>query len=183
MAKGNSIVAELAQLTIRKPILVYAPPYDLGLGQDDNAERPEVHRDSSAIVATGGPDGGGSGSADRGSGTRGNFPGSMSFGSQRMALNVEDMWVDVGFRISPQGQVENLQVLRSKGSQSWAKPLLKSIAGRRYTPANPTSPTSYRRERYTFTSALEAGSGSKAKQHSPNARVEYFDLSDMNSTN
>ena len=180
VAKGDSIVAELAQLTIRKPILVYAPPYDLGLSGSDNAEMPRIERSSIEGPATGGPDAGGGG--PQGSSGR-TFSGSGTFNSRRMALNVEDMWIDVGFKISPQGRVENVQVLRSKGSQSWARPLLKSIAGRRYTPANPASPTSYRRERYTFTSALEAGSGTKAKQHSPNARVEYFDLSEMNSTN
>lgn len=106
----------------------------------------------------------------------------MSFGSRRMALNVEDMWIDVGFKISPTGRVEDLEVLRSKGGLSWARPLLTSIAGRRHTPAKQGAPGSYRRERYTFTSGLEHGSGTKAKRHSPNARVEYFDLTDVNAT-
>ncbi len=181
-AKGDSIVAELAGLSPRKPILVFAPPYDLGLSQGDNADRPQVDRHSSPVVVTGGPDGGGGGAPNTAGGGRGTFPGAMSFGARRMALNVEAMWMDVGFRISPQGRVQDLEVLRSKGSRSWAKPLLKSIAGRRYTPASPNSPASLRRERYTFTSGLEAGSGSKSKQHSPNARVEYFDLSDMKAT-
>jgi hypothetical protein len=180
-AKGDAIVAELASLTIRKPILVYVPPYDLGLSQSDNAERPQVDRTFSAMVVTGGPDGGGGGASQAGGGV-GGFPGAMSFNSQRTALNVEDMWIDVGFTISPTGRVENLEVLRSRGSRSWARPLLKSIAGRRYTPAIAGSPASLRRERYTFTSGFEPGSGTKAKTHSPNARVEYFDLSDISAS-
>ena len=131
---------------------------------------------------TGGPDSGGGSSLQPTSGPRTTLPGGMSFSTRRMALNVEDMWMDVAFTISPTGRVEGVQVLRSKGGLSWAKPLLKSIAGRRYTPAKQGSAASYRRERYTFTSGLEHGSGTKSKRHSPNARVEFFDLTDIKAT-
>lgn len=178
-AKGDPIVAELTGVSPRKLILVFAPPYDLGLSQGDNAEIPRIERSSLEGPALGGPDRGAGGPQ---AGTGRTFMGSGTFSSRRVALNVEDMWIDVGFRISPQGRVQDLEVLRSKGSRSWARPLLKSIARRRYTPAKADSPASVRRERYTFTSGLEAGSGSKAKQHSPHARVEYFDLSDVQST-
>lgn len=57
-AKGDSIVAELAGLSIGKPILVFAPPYDLGLSQADNAENAGVEQSSGQSVSTGGPDGG-----------------------------------------------------------------------------------------------------------------------------
>ena len=100
-----------------------------------------------------------------------------------MPLNVKDMWIDVGFRITDQGTVADLQTLRSKGDIGWAKPLLTSIAGRRYTPAKAGSADSVRTERYTYTSGLEAGTGSHPTQHSPNARVEYFDLSDIAAAN
>ena len=177
-AKGDSIVAELAGVSPRKPILIFAPSYDLGLSDGDNAVRPQIDRQHSPVVTTDGP---GSGNTAGAGAARAVFPGSKSFGTRRMALNVEDMWIDVGFRISSSGRVESLEVLRSKGGQSWAKPLLKSIAGRRYTPINPASPAALRRERYTFTSGLEPGVASKSKQHSPNARLEYFDLSDIHS--
>src|SRR3954468_15196035 len=39
--------------------------------------------------------------------------GPHSFASYRMPLNVEDMWIDVGFRITPEGKVSDLQTLRS----------------------------------------------------------------------
>jgi hypothetical protein len=177
-AKGDAVVTELAGLNIRKPILVYAPPYDLGGGESDNNDRALINDSSRTAVVTGGPDGEGS----AGGGGRSITPGTISSNTRRMALNVEDMWVDVGFTISRTGRVENLKVLRSRGGQSWARPLLKSIAGRRYTPAIAGSPASYRKERYTFTSGLEHGAGTKAKTHSPNARVEYLDLSDMKAT-
>jgi hypothetical protein len=100
-----------------------------------------------------------------------------------MPLNVEDMWIDVGFNITPQGTVSNLQVLRKHGDPGWAKPLLTSIQGRRYTPAEPSAPGSYRKERYTFTSGLQAGAGTHMAQHSPTPRVEYLDLSDISAAN
>ena len=181
-AKGDAILSELAALSIRKPILVYAPTYDLGLSETDNADMPGLQDSSMVTPQSGGPDSGGGSALQPTSGPRPTFPGGMSFSSRRMALNVEDMWMDVGFKISPTGRVEGLQVLRSKGGLSWAKSLLASISGRRYTPAKQGSSTSFRRERYTFTSGLEHGSGTKAKRHSPNARVEFFDLSDMRST-
>ena len=107
--------------------------------------------------------------------------GPKTFASYRMPLNVEDMWIDVGFRISPDGKVGDLEVLRSRGEKSWAKPLLASIAGRRYTPVK-ASNGMYRTERYTYTSGLEASTASKKAQHSPNARVEYIDLSDISAS-
>jgi len=169
-AKGDAIVAELAQLKIRKPILVYAPPYELGDSATDNLELPSATHGGMGGTFTPGVQG----AAEK-------F-GAASFSTSRTALNVEDMWIDVAFTITPQGRVQGLEVQRSKGSQSWAQPLLRSIHGRRYTPAQAGSKAAYRRERYTFTSALEPGSATKAKRHSPNARVEYFDLTDISST-
>jgi hypothetical protein len=166
-AKGDAIVAELAALKIRRPILVYSPPYDLGHSATDNLELPS---------ATHGGVGGTFTPGEQGSAAR--F-GAVSFSTSRTPLNVEDMWMDVAFTITPQGRVEGLKILRSKGSPSWAQPLLRSIQGRRYTPAVAGSKASVRRERYTYTSGLEPGSGTKAKRHSPNARVEYFDLTDI----
>jgi hypothetical protein len=171
-AKGDSIVAELADLKIRKPILVYSPPYDLGRSDTDNLELPSGTHGGAVVTVTPGQQGPSVAPS----------PGSVSFRTSRMALNVEDMWVDVAFTITPQGRVQGLEVVRNKGSQSWAQPLLRSIQGRRYTPAVTGSKAVVRRERYTYTSGLEPGSGTKAKRHSPNARVEYFDLTDIAAT-
>jgi hypothetical protein len=93
----------------------------------------------------------------------------------RIAGNVEDQWIDVGFWIQPDGRVSDMQIVRSDGSQGWAGPLLKSINGRRYSTTDGDEPT-YRLERYTYTSGYEDRTGSRTRQRSPRARVEYFDL-------
>jgi hypothetical protein len=79
--------------------------------------------------------------------------------------------------------VADVRVLRSRGDIGWAKPLLASIAGRRYTPPAPGSSLAQRTERYTYTSGLEPGAATHANQHSPNARVEYMDLTDIAAVN
>ena len=96
--------------------------------------------------------------------------------------DIDDMWVDVGFRITPEGKVSDVQVLHKRGDTFWARPLLASIGGRRYTPGRVNDPGSYRVERYTYTSAYERQTGSHMVDRSPNGRVEYFDMSPMGIT-
>jgi tetratricopeptide (TPR) repeat protein len=175
---ADAQVSEISKLGLKRPVLVYSPPWEVGGGPTNpdsaptlldrrdvlptNAGEPESHGRAAVKILPNGPHG---------------------FASYRMPLNVKDMWIDVGFRITDQGTVADLQTLRSKGDIGWAKPLLTSIAGRRYTPAKAGSADSVRTERYTYTSGLEAGTGSHSTQHSPNARVEYFDLSDIAAAN
>lgn len=183
--KGDSIVRGLSQFDIKKPILVYAPSWELSGGSDAGDDPPAQIGSPDAGVPMTIADDGGRG----GGGAPGAFPGtgagwaSSAFSTARMGLNVEDMWVDVGFQIAPDGRVSDIQVLRRHGDMGWAKPLLASIAGRRYTPAAPGSPEAWRRERYTYTSSLEPGTGTKLSQHSPQPRVEYLDLSDISAAN
>ena len=183
--KGDAIVAELASYEIRKPILVYAPRWDVesGLAHQDSFPVMADNRDVLSMDGngtTGGQNSGAGGAGGRPANPTQMSPnGPHSFSSSRMPLNVEDMWLDVGFRITSEGKVADVQTLRSHGNIGWAKPLLASIQGRRYTPAHPSSPGTYRTERYTYTSGLEAGTASHGQQHSPNARVEYIDLSDI----
>jgi hypothetical protein len=179
LAEGDRIVSQLARFGIQKPILVYAPAWQLDSSPNSADFAATVGTDSTpeATVA---------GGAGEGRGGGGGVPGSIgpsAFASGRMPLNVEDMWVDVGFLITSEGKVSDVKVLRSHGATGWARPLIASIGGRRYTPAEAGSPASYRRERYTFTSGLEAGAGTKMAQHSPQPRVEYFDLSDISAAN
>lgn len=183
-AKADTIINELAAFDIRKPVLVYAPAWEVS-GGTDSPEFSNYGAASTPEASIAGGEGRGPESDGRGGGGPGSQPGigGSSFASTRMPLNVEDMWVDVGFRITPEGRVSDLQVLRSHGDKGWAKALLASIGGRRYTPAAPDSPASYRKERYTFTSGLEPGTGTKLAEHSPQPRVEYFDLSDMSAAN
>lgn len=191
-AKGDAIVAELARYDIKKPILVYAPRWDIERGPA-NADAFSSMADSRDVVnvADGKPGGGlatDNGGGGGGGGQQQEAPrlsphGPQPMGTLRMGLNVEDMWVDVGFHITPQGKVADVQLLRSHGETGWARPLLSSIGGRRYTPPPPGSQLAYRTERYTYTSGMEQGTASHGKQHSPNARVEYFDLSDIAAAN
>ena len=89
--------------------------------------------------------------------------------------NFDDTWIDVGFWVTPSGRVSDAEILRSSGSTGWAQNLMKSIAGRIYSPsANPEG--TYRVERYTFTSLWGDMTGSRIRARSPNARIEYLDL-------
>lgn len=94
--------------------------------------------------------------------------------SNRMADNVEDQWIEVGFWVQPGGGVDDLQIVRrSAGRGGWEAPLLDSIRGRIYSTGNEAT---YRLERYTYTSGYETRTGSRIAQRSPLARIEYFDL-------
>jgi hypothetical protein len=89
--------------------------------------------------------------------------------------NFDRQWIDVGFRVTPDGKVDDLQILRSHGDTAWSRPLLQAIAGRLYSrTAKPQG--SQRVERYTYTSFWSDVTGSRLRQRSPNARIEYLDL-------
>jgi hypothetical protein len=89
--------------------------------------------------------------------------------------NIADQWIDVGFWIQADGSVTGLEIVRSEGGRGWAAPLLESISGRRYSSVADGEST-FRVERYTYTSGYEMRAGSHIMQRSPRARVEYFDL-------
>jgi tetratricopeptide (TPR) repeat protein len=95
--------------------------------------------------------------------------------AERMTDTFDDKWIDVGFWVQPDGQVDDLQLLRrGPGGGGWEAPLLESIRGRRYSPAD--RPT-YRLERYTYTATWHTTStGSHIPDRSPRARIEYLDL-------
>jgi hypothetical protein len=104
--------------------------------------------------------------------------GPTTFATGRLTPMVEDRWLDIAFRVTPEGKVADLKVARSRGDISWARALLASVQGRRYTPGDPNSYTSRRLERYTYTSGFERKSQTHSRGHSPDTRVEYMDLSD-----
>ena len=89
--------------------------------------------------------------------------------------NFDDTWIDVGFWVTPSGRVSDAEILRSSGSTGWAQNLMKSISGRIYSPSANQDGT-YRVERYTFTSLWGDMTGSRIRARSPNARIEYLDL-------
>jgi hypothetical protein len=106
--------------------------------------------------------------------------GEMGSTTRLMATqNFDDRWIDVGFWVTPEGRVSDLDILRSRGPTYWAKPLLASIAGRIYSPSNSGDVNgSYRVERYTFTSLWADRTGTRLRQRSANARIEYLDLTE-----
>ncbi len=87
--------------------------------------------------------------------------------------DMENGWIDVGFWVGPNGRVSDVEILRRGAEPSWSLPLLRAIEGRRYTVA---SGSTYRIERYTYTSELLQSTGSRLARHSPAARIEYLDL-------
>lgn len=90
--------------------------------------------------------------------------------------NFDDRWVDVGFWVTPDGRVDDAEILRSRGPISWTGPLLRSIAGRIYSPVAEPGGT-YRVERYSYTSLWRSDvTGTRIRQRSPDARIEMLDL-------
>lgn len=85
-------------------------------------------------------------------------------------------WADLGFRVTADGKVEDLEVLRSKGNGEWLKPVLESIEGRRYAPFADGETGSYRIERFTYTSWLQTIVGTHIQSHAPGGRIERVDL-------
>jgi hypothetical protein len=90
--------------------------------------------------------------------------------------NFDDRWIDVGFWITPEGRVDDLEILRRQGPVYWTKPVLDSIRGRIYSPSSANAEGTYRVERYTFTSLWEERTGTHLRQRAANVRIEYLDL-------
>ncbi len=162
-----ALQAQFGTMNIKRPILIYAPPYSAPEKSADNG--------SDFAVRMGGK-------GDSGMTAASALPYAQFSTTSRIAPSFDDMWVDVGFRITSEGKVSDVKVLHKRGDEFWAKPLLASIRGRRYTPGRADDPGSYRVERYTYTSAYERQTGSHMVDRSPNGRVEYFDLSPMGIT-
>jgi hypothetical protein len=99
----------------------------------------------------------------------------MSTGSLESSDICEECWIDVGFWVTPEGKVRDAQILRNQGPTAWSKPLLRSIAGRIYSPVEDPSGV-YRVERYTYTSRWINTTESRIHRRSPNGRIEYLDL-------
>ena len=96
--------------------------------------------------------------------------------------NYDGEWVDIGFWVTPDGRVTDADVLRGgKGADTpyWAKPIIKSIAARRYAPLrmDASQPGILRVERYTLTSRITTQTGSRLLVREPSPRIEMLDLS------
>ncbi|HEY0627844.1 MAG TPA: hypothetical protein VGD23_00790, partial [Sphingomicrobium sp.] len=173
VAEAEAIQRSLASYNFKRPILIYSPAYEMSEQQRTNDREFGIAMNS----APGSGGLGNPGGANGGRTATSSLPLGQFSTTHRISRNYDDMWVDVAFRISPDGTVSDLRIARSKGDTFWAKPLLKSIGGRRYTPAKEGSPGTARLERYTYTSGYEEKSDSNMAGRSPNGRVEFIDLS------
>jgi hypothetical protein len=114
--------------------------------------------------------------------------------SKKMAIlpslggNFKDRWIDVGFWVNANGNVEDIEILRATGStEGWVKPVTDSIKSRIYAPLKATpeesNPAFYMVERYTYTSRYidsQDQTGSRLITRSTTPRVERLDLTPDN---
>jgi len=145
-AEADALLREAARNGTAAPLLIYSPPYELTVREIEQAK----DANGAMLAAFGNP-------------------------AIRYGGNFEDMWVDIGFWVQPDGSVTDAGIVRKHGSPDWAEPLLRSVRGRRYA-ALSGGVGAYRLERYTYTSGYESRLGSHIPQRSSKARVEYLDL-------
>jgi len=149
-----------------QPVLVYAPPIE---------QLREAIRGAYQGINNSGPE-----QSDRFTAGAG-VPSLTEY--SRLPLQLfDDQWVDVGFYVTPDGRTADIGILRTSPkieTESWVKPIFKSIALRRYLPLNrdPSDPGILRVERYTLTSLMEERIGTRIRQRSPEPRLEVLDLS------
>jgi hypothetical protein len=200
-ATAQAIQNDLAKMNIKRPMLIYQPSYTMVARELDSGS--EFNFPFAGAPISGGDPEGGGGGAGSGPGASpfspsGGNPGGLKGSgrasitsnldlaqwstTKRMAGNFDDMWADISFHITPEGKVADVQIIRSKGNLYWTKPLLTSLSMRRYTAGKLGDPASVRTERYTYTSGYETQTGTRGQMHSPKARVEYIDLSDIAAT-
>lgn len=87
-------------------------------------------------------------------------------------------WVDIGYSIGADGRVEEVDILRGSPRPDWAKPLVKVIGQRRYTPSAELDELAgrYRVERYTLTADFVTPRGSLIRRRASLPRFERLDL-------
>ena len=96
--------------------------------------------------------------------------------TQRMAAeNFDDRWVDIAFRIEPNGRVADVEIVRESGSTRWAEPVLGAIAGRVYAPLA-DGQSQYRLERFTWTSNWDTRIDTRLRVRSPEGVIQSLDL-------
>ena len=105
-------------------------------------------------------------------------PNDIGFGAARGDEEVE--WVDMSFRISRVGTVEEVRQARASDGlpASWVEAITKSLRARRYAPVQlaPGEPGPRRIERYAFVSDLAKGTGSGMRVRSAARRIDVMDL-------
>jgi hypothetical protein len=105
--------------------------------------------------------------------------------ARQTGIGSDDQWIDVIFWIKPDGSTGDIEIARRgpKRAPLWEKPVLESIATRRYAPLalDPSDPGIMRVERYTLTSDYTHGvsdvTGTRLRNREVNPKVEMLDLS------
>jgi hypothetical protein len=87
-------------------------------------------------------------------------------------------WIDVGFWIRPDGRVEEAEVLRGSSARDWAKPVIASVADRRYAPfaAEMGDTGQYRVERFTLTAEKMVPIGSLIARRAGPLELRQLDI-------
>lgn len=86
-------------------------------------------------------------------------------------------WADIGFLIRPDGTVETPEILRGSPKQGWSRPVLATIAARRYAPMRVPAAQLYRIERWTIAADYMIPSGSLILRPVGTSRYAQVDLS------
>ncbi len=99
--------------------------------------------------------------------------------------NFEDRWMDVGFWVTADGTVNDVEVLRTEGSGDWTRLVTDAIQTRQYAPLRDKKgaahPGFYLVERYTYTARyMEEITGSRIARRSTQPRIERIDLTPEN---
>lgn len=162
----EGILAELRSANFTdRPILLYSPPLPV---------LREAIRGSTRTLNNGG--------ADRGGDPFSSGVASRSALDRLPLRSFDDQWVDLSFYVTPDGRVADVGVLRTSpklDGDDWVKPILGTIAQRRYLPLkrDPNDPGVLRVERYTFTSWMADGVASRIQIRSPAPVLHVLDLS------
>lgn len=96
--------------------------------------------------------------------------------------DVDGQWIDVGFRIGPDGRVSDATVVRQGENVHgvWPAKIIAAINQRRYAPRAADAPpvSAQRLERYTLTSRWTTKTGSRLRIRSQAPQIEVLDLSE-----
>ncbi|HST35452.1 MAG TPA: hypothetical protein VLK25_02325 [Allosphingosinicella sp.] len=166
--RANALIESLGSGGTRRHLL-YAPAYQLAQQEDTGATGGRTSAIQTSIDRPPPP------------------PGQAGVASSLVTSNLadrltdvyDDQLIDVGFRIKADGTVEDIQIVSRRGRSGWEQPLLRSMAGRRYSATRDGSAT-YRVERYSYTSARRTRdlTASRIANRSPRGRLEFSLLSE-----
>ena len=93
---------------------------------------------------------------------------------EQASSRFDDKWIDVGFFVTEDGSVADIELLRASGDSFWADAVIRSISGRLYLPS--TTGANYRVERYSYTSWFDNATGTRLKRRSGVARIDMLDM-------